>query len=451
MTLQTMPLEKLNPAVYNPRKDLRPGDPEYEKLKHSIETFGCVQAIVWNKRTGNVVGGHQTLKVLKDIGRTEAEVSVVDLDDEHEKALNIALNKISGSWDNDKLDALLTELAADADFDMELTGFDPDEIDALGEELGEEAAGIMSKLSDNVAGTLADTFLVPPFSVLDARQGYWQDRKKHWLDLGLKSEAGRGENLTFAKSLQMGKNDNGTSVFDPVLCEIMYRWFNVPGGLVFDPFAGGSVRGIVASVSKMPYVGIDLRPEQIESNIQNAKELGLPEGGNLKWYADDSKNMDKFIEDSTADLLLTCPPYFDLEVYSDSPNDISNMDYAGFTAAYTEIIGKAAGKLKENRFAVVVLSDVRENYGFYRDLTGLTKRVMAEYGLGLYNDIILLNQIGSGACRVRRNMVMRKVVRTHQNVMVFYKGDPKCVKDHFPELQEIDDEKVANIVGSNPE
>jgi ParB-like chromosome segregation protein Spo0J len=451
MVVKKMPLDKLNPAAYNPRKDLRPGDPEYEKLKNSIETFGCVQTIVWNERSGNVVGGHQTLKILRDLGLTEADVSVVDLDDSHEKALNIALNKISGEWDEAKLSEILSELCDDADFDISLTGFDPDEIDQISASMAEDANGIMSKLQNNVAGTLADTFLIPPFSVLDARKGYWQDRKKQWLELGLKSGDGRGENLTFAKSLQMGKNDNGTSVFDPVLCEIMYRWFNVEGGMVLDPFAGGSVRGIVASISKMPYVGIDLRPEQINSNLQNAKDLGIPVGDTLKWVADDSLNMDAHVDNGTVDMILTCPPYFDLEVYSDDPRDVSNMDYAGFIKVYSAIMGKAAEKLKENRFAVIILSDVREDYGFYRDLTGLTRRVMAEKGLGLYNDIILINQIGSGACRVRRNMVMRKVVRTHQNVMVFYKGNPKNVKDYFPELKEINDDEVANMVQDDSE
>lgn len=451
MTVKKIPLEQLNPATYNPRKDLRPGDPEYEKLKQSIETFGCVQTIVWNKRTGNVVGGHQTLKVLKDLGLTEADVSVVDLDESHEKALNIALNKITGEWDEAKLNAILSELCEDTDFDISLTGFDPNEIDQISADMAEDPEGIMSKLHNNVSGTLADTFLVPPFSVLDARKGYWQDRKKQWLDFGLKSGDGRGDNLTFAKSLQMGKNDNGTSIFDPVLCEIMYRWFNVEGGMVFDPFAGGSVRGIIASVSKMPYLGIDLRSEQVDSDLQNAKEIGIPVGDTLRWIVDDSLNMDAYIKDGTADMILTCPPYFDLEVYSDDPRDVSNMDYAGFVKAYSAIMGKAAEKLKENRFAVIVLSDVREDYGFYRDLTGLTRRVMAEKGLGLYNDIVLINQIGSGACRVRRNMVMRKVVRTHQNVMVFYKGDPKTVKDHFAELKEINDEEVANMVQDNSE
>ncbi len=127
MKIVKMPLSRLNPAPYNPRKDLRPGDPEYEKLKKSIEEFGCVQTIVWNERTGNVVGGHQTLKVIRELGFDEAEVSVVDLDDAHEKALNIALNKIEGAWDSGKLSDILQELSEEGLAD--LSGFSGVEMD----------------------------------------------------------------------------------------------------------------------------------------------------------------------------------------------------------------------------------------------------------------------------------------------------------------------------------
>ena len=95
-------LTDLIPATYNPRKDLKPGDPEYEKLKRSLDEFGYVEPIIWNKRTGNVVGGHQRLKVLKADGIKEVDCVVIDFDEEKEKALNVALNKISGDWDNKK-------------------------------------------------------------------------------------------------------------------------------------------------------------------------------------------------------------------------------------------------------------------------------------------------------------------------------------------------------------
>ena len=120
----------LIPADYNPRKDLKPGDPEYDKLKRSMEQFGYVEPVIWNKTTGRVVGGHQRLKVLMDMGVTEVECVVVELDEEREKALNIALNKISGDWDKDKLMLLISDLQG-ADFDVSLTGFDPAEIDDL--------------------------------------------------------------------------------------------------------------------------------------------------------------------------------------------------------------------------------------------------------------------------------------------------------------------------------
>lgn len=121
---------ELLPADYNPRKDLKPGDTEYEKLKRSIEQFGYVEPVIWNKTTGRVVGGHQRLKVLMDLGFTEVDCVVVELPDEKEKALNVALNKISGDWDKDKLALLISDLQG-ADFDVSLTGFDPAEIDDL--------------------------------------------------------------------------------------------------------------------------------------------------------------------------------------------------------------------------------------------------------------------------------------------------------------------------------
>ena len=130
-----MIIEKKNtadllPADYNPRKDLKPGDAEYEKLKRSIEQFGYVEPVIWNKTTGRVVGGHQRLKVLIDMGITEVECVVVEMDEGKEKALNIALNKISGDWDKDKLALLIADLQG-SDFDVSLTGFEPAEIDAL--------------------------------------------------------------------------------------------------------------------------------------------------------------------------------------------------------------------------------------------------------------------------------------------------------------------------------
>lgn len=130
MLMKPMPISELKPADYNPRKDLQPGDPEYEKLKRSLTEFGYVEPVIWNSTTGHVVGGHQRLKVLEDLGHNTVHVIVVELDEIREKALNIALNKISGEWDNDKLALLIADLDA-SDFDAELTGFDDTEIAQL--------------------------------------------------------------------------------------------------------------------------------------------------------------------------------------------------------------------------------------------------------------------------------------------------------------------------------
>ena len=130
MTIEKLKVGQLLPADYNPRKDLKPGDAEYEKLKRSIEQFGYVEPVIWNKVTGRVVGVHQRLKVLLDMGINEVDCVVVEMDEEKEKALNIALNKISGEWDKDKLALLIADLQG-ADFDVTLTGFDLKEIDDL--------------------------------------------------------------------------------------------------------------------------------------------------------------------------------------------------------------------------------------------------------------------------------------------------------------------------------
>lgn len=142
MEIRRVPVSKLNPAAYNPRKDLQPGDAEYQKLARSLDQFGCVEPVVWNERTGNVVGGHQRLKILLAAGETELDVSVVNLSDADEKALNIALNKIAGEWDRAALTELLQELSADSSIDETLTGFDRGELDSLLADLGNRTQGL---------------------------------------------------------------------------------------------------------------------------------------------------------------------------------------------------------------------------------------------------------------------------------------------------------------------
>ena len=129
MEIRTIPTEKMNPAKYNPRRPLKPGNPAYEKLRKSIEEFGYVEPIIWNEQTGNIVGGHQRFSILVADGMTEIECSVVNMDPIKEKELNLALNRISGQWDNDSLSDLLQEIQNFGD--TKLTGFDDNEVRKL--------------------------------------------------------------------------------------------------------------------------------------------------------------------------------------------------------------------------------------------------------------------------------------------------------------------------------
>ncbi|WP_270167551.1 ParB N-terminal domain-containing protein [Paenibacillus sp. SYP-B4298] len=175
MNIQIIPIDKINPAAYNPRVDLQPGDPEYEKLRRSIEEFGYIDPIIWNQRTGNMVGGHQRHKILKVRGYTEVAVSVVDLDEQQEKLLNIALNKVSGRWDDEALARLLDELQA-AGAEIELTGFDAEEVDRL---LAEFAEPLPDQLGDfNNKELDVDEFDESRFDCKCPRCGFVFDREE---------------------------------------------------------------------------------------------------------------------------------------------------------------------------------------------------------------------------------------------------------------------------------
>lgn len=128
LQIQEMNINDITPADYNPRIALNENDDEYKKIKNSIEEFGYVDPIIWNKRTGNIVGGHQRYTVLKDLGHEKVDVSVVDMSEQDEMALNIALNKVEGDWDKDKLKEVIADLEQDK---LMFTGFDDDEIDSL--------------------------------------------------------------------------------------------------------------------------------------------------------------------------------------------------------------------------------------------------------------------------------------------------------------------------------
>lgn len=274
-------------------------------------------------------------------------------------------------------------------------------------------------------GPVSEKFLFPPFSVLDTKQGEWQERRRAWLKIGLKSEVGRAGDLTFntKDSLKGAENFHDTSVFDPVLCELVYRWFCPAKGQVVDPFAGGSVRGIMAGSLGLNYWGCDLRREQVDANYEQVNTI-KPAGCVSYAQGDSCITLDRAPQ---ADFIFSCPPYGDLEVYSDDPRDLSNMNWNDFLFSYRTIIVKALGRLKPNRFAAFVVGDFRDPKGNYRNFTGETVGMFLETeNVKLYNEAIILNAIGTAGMRVTKQFAAsRKFAKIHQNLLVFCKGDWK--------------------------
>ena len=265
---------------------------------------------------------------------------------------------------------------------------------------------------------LRDKFIEPPFSILDTKSGSWQRRKRLWKSIGMKSEVGR-DSVVLGLSAKAGEREDYVSIFDPALCEVLYHWFCPEGGTILDPFAGGSVRGIVANYLGYKYTGIDIRQEQIDSNIEQGLDI-LGEDNLPEWIVGDSNEaLDGLFEEY--DFLFSCPPYADLEVYSDLEGDISNMDYEEFKVAYGKIIDKSAKLLKPGGYACFVVGEVRDKKGNYIGFVPDTIKAFERSGLRYYNEAILLNAIASASLRANHNMKNKKLVKVHQNVLIFKK------------------------------
>lgn len=278
---------------------------------------------------------------------------------------------------------------------------------------------------------LRDKFIEPPFSVLDTKSGNWQRRKKLWQKLGIKSEVGRniksknrlkkidGKNASLLSLNNNEKKGSFTSIFDPALCEVLYHWFCPENGSILDPFAGGSVRGIVANYLDYNYTGIDIRQEQIESNREQALNI-LEVNNQPNYYVGDSnKVLNDFNKEY--DFIFSCPPYADLEVYSNLEGDISNMVYNNFMIAYESIINKSCNLLKKDGFACFVVGEVRDKKGNYIGFVSDTINAFKKCGMNFYNEAILLNGLGTASMRVNNNMKSKKLVKIHQNILIFKK------------------------------
>lgn len=598
MTVRLFDLAEIRVDERNARTH---SDAQIGQLAGSMRRFGWTIPMLIDVERGQlIVAGHgrraaalalfdqgETVKLpgghVLPIGKVPG-IDVSGWTDEERRAYALADNQLAlqAGWDDDILRQEI-EAAQSAGIDLIDLGFDADAMAALELAAMNEAEGKDRGTAN--PGQLAAEFMIPPFSVLSAREGWWQDRKRQWLALGIASEVGRGGNLIGRSLHEMvamsmssgtgvgkhyqaakdfidkhraegltdsdilikaqggaasafgsgsasgggrrlgestadrmfrqtaegkvheaipggaGKNsvyrdsgkamrerppglggvtmtslsshpryyeqktaaerrigraltpeeferdhwvmpdselNSGTSIFDPVLCEIAYRWWSAPGQLVLDPFAGGSVRGIVAAALGRRYVGVDLRPEQCAANRDQWADIGPklgvpPEEGSEPppplpepiWHEGDSRKKVKALK-IKPDFLFSCPPYGDLEVYSDDPADLSTLDADQFDKDYAEIIGKSVACLADDRFACFIVGDYRDKRGLYRNFVSKTIAAFEAAGARLYNEAILVTSAGSLAIRAGKQFrSTRKLGKTHQNILVFVKGDPR--------------------------
>lgn len=413
-------------------KDLKQDKRNYRKhnkknldlIKKSVNEVGLGRSVVIDNENEIICGNglvstldkNTPVKVIETDGTELVVVKRTDLKTNDEKRKQLAVMDNSTS-DTSTFDFELLQ----ADFDIETIKDFGIDVDFVIE--GEEK-------ETDVKGSLADKFIVPPFSVLDTKQGYWQDRKKQWLKIT--------GNLTETKENVLGNSDGnilasingGSSNFDPVLAEIVMQWFNVPNGKILDPFGGEQTKGVVAGELNYPYYACEFRQEQVDLNKEKTKQYK-----NINYFCGDSNNISNIISERNFDLCFTSPPYYDLEVYS--KDDMSALGtYEEFMQQYKNIFKQCYDMLADNRFMVIKIGEIRDkNNGIYRNFVGDNISIFKEIGFNYYNEIILVNSCGTAPLRAGKLFnSTRKICKIHQNVLVFYKGDVKKIKNNYPLL-----------------
>lgn len=384
---------------------------------------------------------------------TAPVVRASELSEDERRAFIIKDNVGYGDWDVDALSS-----------DWDRTDLEDWGLDVWGDE--NSAQGTLPTCeSEN--GSLNDRFVIPPFSVLDTRKGYWQARKKMWRKKVSNKEIGASRDDILIKSPEIKYKDiylrtrehreslgisfseylekyvpddvkareenkvlsQGTSLFDPVLAEIVLRWFCPPNGSVIDPFGGEQTKGVVAGVLGLKYRACEIRQEQVELNQKATEEFA-----DVDYYCGDSNNISEIINERGFDLCFTSPPYYDLEVYS--KEDMSALGtYEEFMAQYENIFRQCVEMLADCAFLVVKIGEIRNRKtGAYRNFVGDNIALFMRLGLNYYNEIILVETGASTALRASRYMDSRKVAKMHQNILVFYKGDIKKIKEKYPRI-----------------
>lgn len=378
----------------NPRKNAAAVRPVAE----SIREFGFASVLICRAEDGELIAGHTRVLAAAEVGLDQLPVRFMDLDQRKAHLLALADNRLGelADWDRELLAALLGEFNEEeallAGFDMEYLADLDAELAGLQRELEAELEAEQPK-----KGTLAERWVVPPFTVLDARSTNWGQRRRAWADCGVPLDS-----------------------LDPVLAEVAVRWFSAAGGRVLEPLATTPTLGMVASALGREFDGLDASPW---SHLAAFAKATLPQGPAPQWHTFES-----MMDLDPADLLLTQPP-------------AQTVSWRDYRALYAEIITGAAAQLADDRFAVVVVEDYREKRtGLCRDMVGATVRSCERAGLSLYNEAILVQRVGTAAWRSHRQFApARKLVRLHQTVLVFVKGNWRraCAYANQPQPPEV--------------
>ena len=424
-------------------------------LGSSIEEVGVIESISVTKQ-GTIISGHARKEKFDEKGLVPKEITLAE-----NEYLVIVRNDIEDDTDTYYKAQILANTTAHQNYNLDL-----EEVEAVAEEYGIELEELGIEIEEDectynetevsvskdkeldVHRELSKDFLVPPFSVLDTRQGYWVERKRYWKDIigdygtARENNGKGGANAKSFNQERYGKSfiENGVSLLDGCLAEIVVKWFGFPKCKTFDCFAGDTVFGFVSSYLGNQFIGIELREEQ--ANFNNERTKGMT----AKYICDDGRNILNHIEEKSQDLLFSCPPYFNLEIYSDLENDASNLkEYSDFIAILNTAFSNAIKCLKDDRFACITVGDVRDKRGYYYDFIGDIKKIFIRNGMNLYNELILVQPIGSAVLRARNNMRNRKVVKTHENVLVFYKGNPNNIQKNFPIIEVREDYESDDV------
>lgn len=423
-----------------------------------------------------IILGNMRYRAMKELGYKDAPVKVLPTATEAKK-LRAYIQKDNIAFGQNDWDLLGNEWDV---AELEDFGLECDFLGGVEDVNLDESKSEQEDSEEEKQLKLTDKFIIPPFSILDSKQGYWQERKRNWKKIVV-SQGETRKDLLFEsyqtkypelykktqkerKKMGIGFKEyidnyvspeelakysqtiqNGVSLFDPVLAEIICKWFTpYKGAKIFDCFAGDTLKGLVFAKCGYEFCGIELRQEQVDENNKQIANQELP----IRYICDDGQNVAKHFDEQSQDLLFSCPPYFNLEVYSDKENDASNQkDYYDFVNILKKAFGDAYKCLKDNRFAVIVCGTVRSKKdGSILDMPRDVEKIFTDLGASFLTEFIYAEMLTSASLRANMFAKTRKPCKTHQNVLVFYKGNLKDIKNEFPILG-ISNEEINELIG----